>query len=247
MTFSSGGETLSGTSTITNDDPHVTVQLAAVAAPSAGGSNTLPSSFGSGLAGEHVLRRGLGAGAAGAGSGDRRRQGGPGLHDGGGRCGGVVNHDYTLVPSGTIDDPNGVVRNLGGTTLTGGLGITPQWARWAMSRCGGDGMGEATFDLSAGRFAVQQFRCREGVIGASWTWESPDRGRAEWRDADRHDARRDARRNGGQRRSRRPARRAQPGFTNGGSSGWKSGSAPRTRQRWPFPRRRWTCNTTRPI
>jgi len=62
----------------------------------------------------------------------------------------VVHQDFDLLADGVIDDPSGIVDDLGGGTLADGLGVAPQWARLAYVQVQATGLGEATFGLSPG-------------------------------------------------------------------------------------------------
>jgi alkaline phosphatase len=139
--------------------------LAAVAAPSARGSNMLPSSLAAILLGstyyvevwvQDLLAPGVGIGGGTVDVGYTTA-----VVD----AVSVVNQDYSQTPSGTIDDPNGVVQDLGGTTLTSGLGIAPQWARLGYVQVLATALGEATFDLSAGALQFGRF----GVGSVDWS------------------------------------------------------------------------------
>jgi hypothetical protein len=69
----------------------------------------------------------------------------------------VFNLNFDMFPDGVIDDPNGLVKNLGGGTLTGGRGIAPQWARLGYVEYVATDLGPATFELSPGSLAVSRF------------------------------------------------------------------------------------------
>jgi parallel beta-helix repeat protein len=124
-----------------------------------------------GHAGQHLLCRGVGPGPAGAGSGHLRRLRGSAYYatavvDGVA----VVNLDFGFLPDGEIDDPNGVVRDLGGGSLSGGLGIAPGWARLGYVEMLATGLGEATFDLSGG--SMEFGRYGEGNVDPGISWIS---------------------------------------------------------------------------
>lgn len=74
----------------------------------------------------------------------------------------LVNLDFNLFSSGTIDAADGVVRNLGGGLLQSGLGIAPQWARLAYVEILAASSGEAAFQVSPG--AVQFSRFGQGNV-----------------------------------------------------------------------------------
>jgi autotransporter-associated beta strand protein len=158
------------TGTIVNDDALVAVQVVAVAAPSAGGTTAPPSSLDLITLGSTYYfevwvqdRMDPGAGISG-GSVDAGYT--TSIVDGV-----AVFHDFDdISPTGTIDDANGVVQDLGGGTLSGGVGISPQWARMAYVQVRATGLGDATFDLSAGDFQFSRFG--EGNVA----WEFVDLG-----------------------------------------------------------------------
>jgi len=145
------------TGTITNDDPYVGVQLVAVQAPSATGSSALPAGLASVTLGStyyvEVWVQDLLAPGVGISGGKVDVNYSTSVVD----AVAVVNQDFDLLPDGTIDDPNGVVRDLGGGTLQGGLGVAPQWARLGYVEMLSTALGEATFALSPGSLQFGRF------------------------------------------------------------------------------------------
>ncbi len=142
----------------------VGVQVVAVAAPSAAGATTLPSSLDMVALGSTyyvevwVQDRMLpGAGMSGGkvdvnyttAVGDAMN---------------VFNLNFDMFPDGVIDDPNGLVKNLGGGTLTGGQGIAPQWTRLGYVEYVATDLGEATFELGPGSLPFSRF----GVGNVPW-------------------------------------------------------------------------------
>jgi hypothetical protein len=83
---------------------------------------------------------------------------------------GLVNADFSLFSSGTIDAADGVVRNLGGGLLRSGLGVAPQWARLAYIEILAGSSGEASFQVSPG--AGQFSRYGQGNVA----WDLVDLG-----------------------------------------------------------------------
>jgi len=165
VTFNGGGGTLAGTGTITNDDPYVSVQLVAVQVPSATGSNVLPASLDAITLGNtyyvEVWVQDLLAPGVGISGGKVNVDYTTAVVD----AVAVVNQDFDLLPDGTIDDPNGVVEDLGGGTLQSGLGVAPQWARLGYVEVLCTGLGEATFDLSPGSAQFGRF----GAGNVDWS------------------------------------------------------------------------------
>ncbi len=141
------------------------VQVVAVAAPSAGGSNTLPSSLDAVTLGStyyvEVWVQDLLAPGVGISGGKVDLGYTTAVAD----AVAVVNQDFNLVPDGTIDDPNGFVRNLGGGTLQGGLGIAPQWARLGYVEVHCTGLGAAAFELTPGSLQFARF----GADNVDWS------------------------------------------------------------------------------
>jgi Tol biopolymer transport system component len=84
----------------------------------------------------------------------------------------VVNLDFDMFPDGVIDDANGLVRDLGGGRLDGGLGIAPQWTRLGYVEFVATDVGQATFELSAGSMQFSRF----GAGTVAWDlvdWGTP--------------------------------------------------------------------------
>ena len=81
---------------------------------------------------------------------------------------GVVNQDFDILASGSIDDPAGLVDDLGGGTFTFGAGIAPNWVRLGYVEMVCDSVGDVTFDLSPGN--LQFSRPTAGNVA----WEMVD-------------------------------------------------------------------------
>jgi len=154
-----------GTGTIANDDPLVGLQVVAVREPSAPGSNGLPSSVAAVQSGstyyvevwvQDLLTPGVGISGGKVDVGYTTT-----IVD----ALTVVNQDFSLLPDGTIDDPNGVVQDLGGGTLSGGLGVAPQWVRLGYVEVLATGLGEAAFVLSPGELQFSRF----GLGNVAWS------------------------------------------------------------------------------
>ncbi len=76
----------------------------------------------------------------------------------------VFNLDFDMFPDGVIDDPNGLVKDLGGGTMEGGRGIAPQWARLGYVEFVATELGPATFELGSGGLPFSRF----GVGNVPW-------------------------------------------------------------------------------
>jgi hypothetical protein len=166
----------------------VSVQVVAVAAPSGAGSTILPSSLdmvalGSTYYVEIWVQ-------------DRLT---PGVGISGGKVDvnyttavadavNVFNLDFDMFPDGAIDDPNGLVKNLGGGTMAGGRGIAPQWARLGYVEFVATDLGQATFGLESRVVSVQPLRRRKRGLGSGRSGHTDRRG-SDRRDADRYDDR----------------------------------------------------------
>ncbi len=160
------------TASILADTTGIGLQVAAVAMPSDSGSDVLPSSLttvplGSTYYVEVWVQ-------------DRSE---PGL----GVAGGWVDVNYTTavadaeevfhldfdvsgLEGGEIDDTDGVVRDLGGGMLQGGVGVAPEWGRLAYVEFLAKELGETVFELSPGSLEFALFD--QGYI----SWDLVDLG-----------------------------------------------------------------------
>ena len=76
----------------------------------------------------------------------------------------VTNLDFDFVFGGTINDAAGLVDDLGGGTMSGGMGLGPDWARMAYVQFVANRHGEINFELSPGVFQFSRF----GLSNVAW-------------------------------------------------------------------------------
>jgi hypothetical protein len=165
------GTPAGATGTITNDDDSnvlVDVRVIPVAAPSTEGSTSLPREISSTAIGSTyyveiwIQEHSTDFNGIAGGQVDFR------YTTGNIDALAVVNKDFDVLTRGTIDDPNGLVNDLGGGTLGSGRGNQPAWARLAYVQVSATAPGEATFSLAQGGL---QFSL---VAGGNVAWTSVD-------------------------------------------------------------------------
>ncbi|TWU27908.1 choice-of-anchor I family protein [Novipirellula artificiosorum] len=134
-----------------NEGSRAETQLVVVSAPTADDSTTLPSEIDTVPVGGtyyvEVWVRDLDPGFNGLSGGHVDLSYDTNLLD----ATGIVHQDFDILPSGTIDDSQGMVDDLGGGTFEVGRGADSTWSRLAYVEVVATGAGEETFMLDPGR------------------------------------------------------------------------------------------------